>query len=64
MPMVYIQCPDTGNLVPTNYILPDVRKLKEPIQRHVNVVCHYCNKIHVWNDQNGFFLGGEVKTSK
>ena len=58
MPMVYIQCPTTGNLVPTNHILPDLQKLEQPTNRHVKVDCEYCNGVHIWDDENGFFLGG------
>jgi hypothetical protein len=61
MPMVYIECPVTGNLVQTNYILPDVQKLREHINRHVAVECHYCDGVHIWNDENGFFLGEDAK---
>jgi hypothetical protein len=61
MPMVYIKCPVTGNLVQTNYILPDVNKLQENINRHVTVECPYCNSVHVWDDENGFFLGADAK---
>ena len=59
MPMVYIECPSTGNLVQTNYILPDINKLRENINRHVAVTCEYCNQVHIWNDENGFFLGAD-----
>jgi hypothetical protein len=58
MPMVYIECPVTGNLVATNHILPDLQKLEEPGNRQVKVNCEYCNGVHIWNDENGFFLGG------
>jgi hypothetical protein len=58
MPMVYIQCPVTGNIVPTNHIPPDIQKLEMPINRHVKVDCEYCNGVHYWDDENGFFLGG------
>jgi hypothetical protein len=61
MPMVYIKCPVTGNLVQTNYILPDTNKLEEHINRHVAVDCPYCNGVHIWNDENGFFLGTDAK---
>jgi hypothetical protein len=61
MPMVYIKCPVTGNLVQTNYILPDTNKLEEHINRNVAVDCPYCNGVHVWNDENGFFLGTDAK---
>lgn len=61
MPMVYIECPVTGNLVQTNYILPDQKKLHEHINRNVSVKCSYCNNVHIWNDKNGFFLGEDVK---
>jgi hypothetical protein len=57
MPMVYLECPLTGNLVATNYILPDLKKLQEPISRNIPIHCDYCNGTHVWNDENGFFLG-------
>jgi hypothetical protein len=58
MPMVYIQCPVTGNIVPTNHILPDNQKLEQPANRHVKVECEYCKTVHIWDDENGFFLGG------
>ena len=61
MPMVYIECPTTGNLVQTNYILPDLKKLREHINRNVAIECHYCNEVHTWNDENGFFLGEDAK---
>jgi hypothetical protein len=61
MPMVYILCPTTGNLVQTNYILPDVKKLQERIERNIPINCHYCNDVHIWNDDNGFFLGADAK---
>ena len=59
--MVYIKCPVTGNLVQTNYILPDVNKLQEEINRHIAIACPYCNGVHVWDDGNGFFLGTDAK---
>jgi hypothetical protein len=62
MPMVYIKCPVTGNLVPTNHILPDTEKLEKPINRHVKVECEYCNGVHIWDDKNGFFLGSQRRT--
>jgi hypothetical protein len=58
MPMVYIQCPVTGNVLATKHILPDVQKLEQPANRHVKVECEYCNGSHIWDDENGFFLGG------
>jgi hypothetical protein len=61
MPMVYIECPATGNLVQTNHILPDLRKLREHINRNIPIECQYCNQIHIWNDENGFFLGEDAK---
>lgn len=61
MPMVYIECPETGNLVATNYILPDLKKLQERINRNILIQCEYCNGQHVWNDENGFFLGENTK---
>lgn len=64
MPMVYIECPKTGNLLQTNYILPDAKKLEEHIDRNIPITCEYCNSIHIWNDENGFFLGGDAKKDK
>jgi hypothetical protein len=61
MPMVYIECPVTGNLVQTNHILPDIKKLREHINRNVPINCQYCAQIHIWNDENGFFLGEDAK---
>ena len=61
MPMVYIECPITGNIVQTNHILPDVKKLREHINRNIAIECQYCNQTHVWNDENGFFLGEDVR---
>lgn len=61
MPMVYIKCPTTGNLVQTNYILPDIQKLRDQVNRNVVIECPYCNSVHVWNDENGFFLGEDAK---
>ena len=61
MPMVYIECPSTGNIVQTNHSLPDVKKLREHINRNIAIECQYCNQIHVWNDENGFFLGEDVR---
>lgn len=61
MPMVYIECPVTGNLVATNYILPDLKKLQDPVNRNVAIPCEYCNGEHIWNDENGFFLGDNAK---
>jgi hypothetical protein len=61
MPMVYIECPVTHNLLPTNHILPDTEKLKVPISRNLLIACPYCNTTHAWNDHNGFFLKpGEI----
>ncbi|MBA4166124.1 MAG: hypothetical protein H0X41_01015 [Chitinophagaceae bacterium] len=56
MPLVYIKCPGTGFLVPTNHILPDEASMMEPADRKVSIECPYCNQIHVWNDTNGLFL--------
>jgi hypothetical protein len=64
MPMVYIQCPVTGNLVATNHILPDIQKLDQPSNRQVKIECEYCNGVHIWDDTNGFFLGSSVKKGK
>lgn len=61
MPMVYIECPNTGNIVQTNYILPDLKKLREHINRNITIECQYCNDVHIWNDENGFFLGEDAK---
>jgi hypothetical protein len=61
MPMVYIECPVTKNLVQTNYILPDLKKLQQRILRNIPIQCEYCNGIHIWNDDNGFFLGADAK---
>jgi hypothetical protein len=61
MPMVYIECPGTGNLVQTRHILPDDQKLQEAINRNIPVECPYCNNTHIWNDENGFFLGSVPK---
>ncbi|HUQ66712.1 MAG TPA: hypothetical protein VM101_11180 [Flavitalea sp.] len=61
MPMVYIECPETGNLVQTNYILPDIQKLREHINRNISIECMYCSNVHIWNDENGFFLGEDAK---
>jgi hypothetical protein len=63
MPMVYIQCPITDNLVPTNHILPDIETLKSHTKK-VLVECQYCNSLHVWDDKNGFFLGASKKNGK
>jgi len=57
MPMVYIKCPATRNIVATNHILPDIEKLEVPSNRHVKVECEYCGGVHIWDDHNGFFLG-------
>jgi hypothetical protein len=64
MPMVYIMCPVTGNLVPTNHILPDTKKLELPIDRQIRIDCAYCDGIHIWTDTNGFFLGSTNKKGK
>lgn len=61
MPMVYIECPVTGNLVATNHILPDVKKLQQPINRSISIKCTFCNSEHIWNDENGFFLGENIE---
>ena len=61
MPMVYIECPVTGNIVQTNHILPDIQKLREHINRNIPIECQYCNQVHFWNDENGFFLGEGAK---
>ena len=61
MPMVYIECPTTGNIVQTNYILPDLKKLRDHINRNIAIECQYCNGVHIWNDENGFFLGEVAK---
>lgn len=58
MPMVYIECPVTGNLLATDHILPDLQKLEQPSNRNVQVECEFCGGTHIWNDENGFFLGG------
>lgn len=60
MPMVYIECPVTGNIVATNHILPDVQKLEQHANRQITINCEYCNGTHVW-DNNGFFLGTDTK---
>jgi hypothetical protein len=64
MPMVYIKCPVTGNLVPTNHILPDTQKLEQRIARQIKIECEYCNGVHIWDDTNGFFLGSPNKKGK
>jgi hypothetical protein len=60
--MVYIKCPVTGNIVPTNHILADTEKLEKHINRHIEVRCEYCNGTHIWDDKNGFFLGSQRRT--
>lgn len=60
MPMVYIKCPITEDLVPTNHILPDLDALKAHTKK-VLVQCKFCNSLHVWDDKNGFFLSPSEK---
>ena len=55
MPMVYIKCPITQDVVPTNYILADELKLSAHT-RKIEIHCPFCNAIHSWDNQNGFFL--------
>ncbi|MEO8583669.1 MAG: hypothetical protein ABI415_07720 [Flavitalea sp.] len=56
MPMVYIKCPVTNNIISTNHIVPDIEQLMKEKGRHFPIECPYCNATHIWNDQNGFFL--------
>jgi hypothetical protein len=61
--MVYIECPVNGSILSTNYILPDIDKLKEAIDRNIPVACPFCRTTHSWNDTHGFFLSQGTRSS-
>lgn len=56
MPMVYIECPTTGEVISTNHIVADTEKLRHRSDKKVLVACPACGSEHVWTEQNGFFL--------